>query len=991
MKEEILPYISEIRKIVNDFLFPVYFSKIDEHIGFIKSCEAALKDYAKALQIDEGDSHKQKLDYHTNLYSIIQTKYSKTERKNFDNDFGLFIEKINSFLQTIEENIIRIQDEERFIVSEDDGYFLRILKTFKRLFFFISKIPLSTANFFRKLFRKPLKEKNRWTHKIPLRNLVTLFLRDSFSRSTIRVTNGINENISRALLEVWKRDEEVRELKRNEVLKTDFNEIVTELEALKADLIKSIENVFDEKVLGFEDAFKKVGTIELSSGKFNTEKVEKRHDALNEDYKTLDGNWANTFFALFEDWRMNKELYVLREKLYKDYKKLSLKTNDIVENKIKPKFKIIEDFLDEVAQGFNEFSGNSTEAKELLVSEKVRIFNKLSTDIIPLTSELILNQNIPDLIDQIEYQVDTGVKNLPEKRAIVNTSLYNRGIKDSEIDYISPNEIITYSAIPSFVKSSKEVKSDLMLELEEIQKGLKDIAQIADFNIESAISMYQTDKDTLENPVIIAVEGIKRAFSKAETIERKVDDIEVKINKDLNEAVEKINDQLLRLTLNENIIDIKLRIAKTKALQRTKELKQRTFLLIKSFVPQIILFIKKSFNDSKTLFQNFRSKFGLTPPPTSISTEVSDFLAATENAISKLPFVYQRLFRIEALEDERFFEGREKELEGISTAFNNWQRKRYAPVIVFGEKGSGVTTLLNFFFRNLDSDYAITRTSVQTKINTEKNFIDFLKNILKESSVKTHYDVIDYLNENMPKRIIVLENFQNFFLKKVNGFTCLKMLFEIISRTNKNVFWIVTSNLYAWEYLAKVMNVADYFGYQVKVGQLSDKQMIDIILKRHRISGYNIYFKPWNPELIKKKYKKLSEEEIQDVLVKEYFSDLNKFAKSNISLALLFWMRSTQEVSTNLITLSSVSELNTSFLEVINQEKIFILHLLLIHDGLSEEDIASIYNKPSKDVRLVLLALYDDGIIIRKDNLFMINPLLYRQIIFLLQSKNIIH
>jgi hypothetical protein len=993
MKEEILPYLSDVRKIIGDYLVPVFCNRIDDQIKFVKGCEVVLKNYAAILQniSEEKDSLKLMLKYHNDLYSVIRTKYLETEKNNFDNHFSLFAGNINSFLLTIEDNIIRIQDEERFIINKTDGLFLRILKRLKNLFFFISKIPLEIGNIFRKLFRKPVKARNRWAHKIPLRNLTTFFLRDVFSSSAIEIINEINKSISKTSLSVWKIDEEIGDYKLgNKVPMVDFNEDITELENLKTDVARLTEKAFEEKIEDLENAYKKVGTIELSYRRFNNNKIEKKHDSLNEKYETINKNWSNTFFALFEDWRMNKELYVLREKIYTDYREILFKSNDVVENNIKPGLNEIKIFLDDVALKFSEFSGSSIEAKELLNNEKDRIFKNLTEDIIISTSELILVQNIPDLIDIIEYKVNRSIKNLSDKRAIVKKTSYDQGIKDSELEYISPNEVITYSAVSGFIKSCKDIKSSLMLNLEEIQKGLKDIDQIADFNIESAISMYQTE-EVSENPVGIALEGIKRAKLKSESIENKVDEIKLKISKDLNEAVEKINDQLIKLTQSENIFDIKLKIVKSKALQRTEELKQKTIKSIRNFIPVLVSSIKKGFDGSKRLYLYLRKKFGLNPPPRGISSEVSDFLAATEIAISKLPFVYQRLFRIEPLEDERFFEGREKELEKISLAFNNWEHKKFAPVIIFGEKGSGITTLLNFFFREINLNYAVKRTSVKSKIYTEGKFIDFFKNILENKSLETHYDVIDYLNDNSTRQIIVVENLQNLFLKKVGGFTCLKILFEIISKTNKNVFWIITSNLYSWEYLGKVMNVSDYFGYQVKLGQLNNQQMIDIILRRHRISGYNIRFAPENPELVKKKYKKLSEKEMQDILIEDFFSDLNRFAKSNISPALLYWMRSTKEVTSDSITLSSVNRLATSFFDVINQEKIFILYLLLLHDGLSEDDVALIYDKPPNEMRLVLLALYDDGIVIKREDLFIINPLLYRQIIFLLESKNILH
>jgi len=155
MKEEILPYLDDIRKIINDSLLPVIFNKIDDQIRFVKNCEDILKNYANKLRnsLREVDSNKLKSDYHNDFYSIIQTKCLEKETKNFDSQFSLFIEKINSFLLTIKEDIIRTQDEERFIINETDGVFLRTLKRLKSISFAISKIPLSSANFFRKIFK----------------------------------------------------------------------------------------------------------------------------------------------------------------------------------------------------------------------------------------------------------------------------------------------------------------------------------------------------------------------------------------------------------------------------------------------------------------------------------------------------------------------------------------------------------------------------------------------------------------------------------------------------------------------------------------------------------------------------------------------------------------------------------------------------------------------------------------------------------------------
>ena len=993
--EEILPITDEIKKYFQNYFLPQVNGFINEQIKFIKNYDELIEIYKRRYnnnpQPDDEFVNNLKLSFHQKSYEAISKKYDETQKQTFDQYFTEFVREIDSYLKSIDENIIRVQEKERFIINENDRFRIKFLKRVKIVFYNISQLPVKFGNIFRKLFHKTLKEKRLWYHKIPLRDLTAFYLNDITSLRFLPSIDDLFKKVSAVFVEVWKADEIINKLSVNEKEKFNFeiSKQVDELKELPGYLVQSFEEIFNETIISYDDAFRKAGTIELPLNKISTKKNDKNHKKLNNEYESLYNGWTNTFYSLFEDWRLNKELNTLSEKLKSDFRELLKQSKEKFDKNISPYLNQIKEFINEVIYRLNEFSGSSSEVKSLLYREKDRIHNKLSKILIPETSDVILNQNIPDLIDRMENNVNNGIKTLPEKRAIVKTASYDERIKESEIDYISPKEIITYSALPSYIKVSSNIKSSIMQELDEIQKSLKDIDQIADFNLESALSMFKADKNTFEDPIDIAIEGINRAIAKEDSLEKKLNDIGSKINKELYEALIKVDEELSRQTQNENIIEIKLKIARTKTLQRTEELKQKSVHFIKNFFPIIVNAVKREFISIKNYYKSIRKKFGITSRPASISSEISDFLAETENAVSRLPFVYQRLFRIEPLEDERFFEKREKELSLLFSAHEKWKLKRYAPVIIFGEKGSGATTLLNFFFRHFDSNYNITRTVVGKNIFREKDFIDFLKNIFKKDTFNNVDDAALYLNSQVTKQVVVVENLQNLFLKKVNGFICLKMLFELISKTNQNVFWIVTSSLYAWNYLSKVMNVPDYFGYLVKIEQLSDEQIIEIILKRHRISGYNIYFETENEP--SKKNKNLSDSELQEYLKKEYFSELNKFAKSNISLALLFWMRSTKEVTANAIKISSVVQIDFSFFSTIDSDKVFILYILLLHDGLTVEDAAEILNKPLKEIKLKLLVLLDDGIIIRKGELYQINPLLYRQIVSLLQSKNIIH
>lgn len=933
------------------------------------------------------------ISFHNDSLDLISKKFRSIVNKKFEEEFEDLVQNANKYFSHLDKKIIRFQEKERFVIQPNDRGLLHFQKRLKIIFFNITQLSRNISNRIRKLFKKPPWPKQYWKHTVPFRNITTIYLKDGYCLSLIPLIDNINLSVGKAFFELRKIDEEFIKFfeKEKETLVSieGVEEILKSLNDLKSEIPVKLKETLQNIYTQFDDAYYKVGTIELSSGKFLDRKIDKKQEQLNNEYKVLSKGWGTSFFALFDDWRLDKELYLLKVKLKDNYLWVNERGQEKIEINIKPQISEISNFLKEIKYKFENFYEGSSELKAMLYRERNRIYNKLSLNVIPHSVENILSQDIPGLINELEMSVNSKVEGLSEKRAIAKTSSYLAKLKESDINYISPSEIITFSTLQFFTKNSTRIKSNIMQDLEEIQKNISDIDKIADFNLDSALSMFKSDRTTFEDPIDIAIQGIDRAIVKTDSIERKLNNIKEAIDKSLFNAIESINEDLVKLTRNENIIDIKLKIAKDKAVYRSQLIKKKIFDFIKNFFPKIYILIKKGFTDTSSLYKSVKTSIGLGTKPVSISTEISDFLAETETAFSKLPFVYQRLFRIEPLEDERFFEGREKEIAGLNTAYENWKLKRYSPVIIYGEKGSGTTSLLNFYFRNLETNYSVTRTRIDTNIYKEKDFVNFLRNIFRNSTFKDVDDVIQYLNDLVTKQVVVIENLQNLFLKKVNGFLCLKMLFELISKTNQNVFWIISSSLYAWEYLSKVMQVADYFSYLVRLEKLNDKQMIDIILKRHRISGYNIYFEPGT--IIKKKYKKLSDAEMQEHLKKEYFSELNEFAKSNISLALLYWMRSTKEVTENTIKLSSVVEIDFSFLKAMKSEKLFILHLLLLHDGLSEEDILEIYNKSLEEIRLNLLVLLDDGIIIKRGDLYLINPLLYRQIVYLLQSKNIIH
>lgn len=91
-----------------------------------------------------------------------------------------------------------------------------------------------------------------------------------------------------------------------------------------------------------------------------------------------------------------------------------------------------------------------------------------------------------------------------------------------------------------------------------------------------------------------------------------------------------------------------------------------------------------------------------------------------------------------------------------------------------------------------------------------------------------------------------------------------------------------------------------------------------------------------------------------------------------------------------MIRIGKIDKLNTQFMKYMRMEKIITMHLLLIHDGLTADQFISIMGQNTERSKLHLNQMYDDGILIKKADMYLINPMLYRYTVNLLKSKNLI-
>ncbi|GJM33327.1 MAG: hypothetical protein DHS20C18_23280 [Saprospiraceae bacterium] len=1012
MKEALKLGKHKIAKIVKGQYLSVLEEKIDQQQQLAAEMNVALGIYAEQIKALEQADLLMVIQatetFNAFTAKIIQAGNASQEVLTFDDDFSAYTSNINDYIDSLPVVVTAIQGEDRFKPGPKDSMLMSIRKRIKKMGFGLSQWPTNIGNIGRKIGEKPVKPPKQWTHKIPLQNLSRFYFQDELGLGLLPLYELVCQQTSINFAQLWYIDEEVDRWATQQILAADddkltttafdpkpyqesLNEMTASLDGLKKNLQSQLEELLQNIFSEYNLAYDKAGTLELPARRFSPSISKNKHQRLNSDYKKINQGWANTFHALFEGWELDQEMYntsyLISSQLHLTKQSLSNKISVNVTSEVET----LKRFLLEIKGELAQFSGDEKSLKSLLKQKKNHCQNQLKDVLITQTLETLFTQNLANDIDQMETFVKNKTQQLSNKRPLAQVNQYDRIIKSSEIDYISPQELIAFETLPNFTEVTTNLKSQIIKETQEIQLNIRELAQITGFNLGAALSALDRKDPDLKECRLIAEEGLGRAIVKTEEVDHALQNLLNVIFDQMQASILAFNTKLFELTETENVFKVKLRVAKAKAIERSKNIRKKAVENVRNLVPLIVDRSTHYAKQAIIFYDRTKRKYGISIGPQDLSAEVSGFLAKAQAAVQKLPYVYQKLFEIAPLNDDTFFEKRPEEMEKLKVALKNWQQGNSSSVLLIGETGAGTTSLLNHFLKESRLQTKVIRSIPSSRIHSSQDLVKYMGRLLKNIEIKDLNELIDFLNEQEEKKIILLDHLQRFFLRKIDGFANLKLLFELIFKTRENIFWMVTISQYSYDYLNKTLAISDHFPYNIKLVELKEPQITNIILKRHGVSGYKLEFLPAKEDLESKKYQKLSPEAKQQVLKTAYFSRLNKLASSNIGLTLVYWLRSTSEVVGDKIAIMSLKDLDFSFLSSLSSRKIFTLHSILLHDGLTLNEHATVFNQPFSESELMLLMLYEDGIIIKVEDVYKINPLLYRPIVNWLISKNLIH
>lgn len=533
-----------------------------------------------------------------------------------------------------------------------------------------------------------------------------------------------------------------------------------------------------------------------------------------------------------------------------------------------------------------------------------------------------------------------------------------------------------------------EMLSDLLKDLKEMENNI-------DVNLKLALDAGEQAEKQKEKPTDIVGKELERILSRTEAIQSQVRED----YRSFKEVVREGEDRFFKMT--EALIfegnTEELAKIKAKDKKKTSSVNWKTIVDSRWAKAQDQLSVWARFGRKKgnLYLENIQKFLGLRDESINEATraDIISFLAETDEKIKELPFIYSRLFDFETEVDQRFYITNAEWTTSFKKAFEQWSQHGTASVAIIGEKGSGKSTYLSSIIREQFPDYDPIRIEFQETIKSEQDLIALIAEGFSLPVTKSIEELIAEIRNQKSRAIVVLNNIQNCYVRNIRGYEAMEKLCYLLSETKKQLFWVVSCSFFAWKFLEKVQSLNEYFSHIVRVDTLGDEQIEEAIMSRHNYSGYMLQFESGESMAKTRMYRKIAddEEKVQEYLQEQYFENLANLADGNVSVAMHYWVRSIRKFDDNYCYIQPLQTTHIELIDGANEEVLFALAALILHDTVSAEDLSLILNMSIEESRLLLNRLKDRGMLKEQDAKYVINHFLYPQIIHVLKKRNILY
>ncbi len=381
---------------------------------------------------------------------------------------------------------------------------------------------------------------------------------------------------------------------------------LNEIKGLFGEFSKDISSELRDKLMNFDfslflDQKKKFLVSDQIKANFQKE--------LQQDVKS-NILWRTTRFAFTEDISLDIEIYLFKYQIAQK-KLLFIRAIDTVFNepfyedlaKFESQFDLILDDLNK--NGSAKLKSNPDEALRKL---RLQVKKELVVKSLPQLHQQLNSSGIIKEIDDFETMTQSYFA-LSPIRMLMKKPEYTRKIKPDELESIMPNDLISFEIKPNFIKVFPAFKRAVIEHIQNVLNEIETAPQIALFSIESAAQYLKESKST-DEVLTICADGLNRSktkLSKTKLHETRIKNQEFfeKETEKFRTVIKKLVSSVSEIANNESAFQIKMRVVRAKALNRSKAFKDKAISAIVGFLPRFFA----SFKTVQQFIQDYIQRF----------------------------------------------------------------------------------------------------------------------------------------------------------------------------------------------------------------------------------------------------------------------------------------------------------------------------------------------------------------------------------------------
>ncbi len=860
--------------------------------------------------------------------------------------------------------IEEVQAEERFIALPADSLKVRFFKKGKS-------------------FVKAVSGRNEWTQHVKLQEVVQHYMLSEHEQAGSFMTK-IFCRMATSVEMLLEQEMAEGEAEGHRLKVTD------DIEKHLEQAIHTLENRKDEIEAYVDEQVKEIGALAEISG---TLEGGRKTGRIGEILHGKQERWREYLISQYSDFALQVELArfmrssdQVRETILKQTHQFYRDSFYLPVERAMEKMKQVKDLL-------KQHKGGALSKK--LVGE---IQKAIEADVIgQITDQINRKEQAENLRDHIQRSIadlQIGFSGFSETITLAE----ERSIEDGA-PHVKPDKIKWQKMAARYIteKALREMepfqaKWDELIDqaVSEVQEAF----QIIEVNLLTAKESEEENQDE-ESSETIASDGTERAMSQLQSVIAMVRENQNSYEKSISENLPRVIDSLVGIMLSRSYSELEM---KDKALQvKAAALNWREILvsrfykgvekgeiLFRYLSPKILKIYKAA-----ARFLGFEKQGEVS---TAEKRNLAEYLANVRSG-KEYPYVYRRLFSFDFDIDKRFYSPPEHLFKHFEQSITNWRQDLDTNFLITGERGSGKSLAIRFATDKFLDGEKLIRTEFDKTLFTEKELVHRLSDALGFEGIEQRSELIEKIQNRRTRDIFVVENIHNTFVRNIHGYEAIEAFWEIMTSTRTRLFWIVSSSAFAWSHFEKVFGADQFFSHIVRSDRMDRKELESSIMSRHKSTGYEVIFEPGPATQKTRAYKKIVTDEVkvQEYLRDQYFTRLDKISEGNFSIAQIYWMQSIKEFTKKEVIQQPTEIADLDKLEIPSREVLFTLAALILHECLSDREMAMALHQELTESRLMLARLKSKGIVELTENGYRLNHLVYRQVVRLLKKRNIIH